>query len=50
MDWDSASFGAVLKQLDGPHAQPGSIKKACAAVEDCIAINKCGGTRAYDGA
>jgi hypothetical protein len=40
MDWDSASFGAVLKQLDGPHAVPGTIKKACAAVEECIASNK----------
>lgn len=40
MDWDSASFGGVLKQLDAPHAAPGSIRKACAAVEDCIASNK----------
>ncbi|GBF95518.1 hypothetical protein Rsub_07868 [Raphidocelis subcapitata] len=40
MDWDGASFGAVLKQLDGPHTAPGSIRAACIAVEECIAANK----------
>ena len=40
MDWDGASFGAVLKQLDGPHAAPGSIRAACLAVEECISTNK----------
>lgn len=41
MDWDAASFGAVLKHLDAPHHAAGSIRKACVAVEDCIASNRC---------
>ena len=38
--WDPGSFASVLKVLESPHQQPGAIKKACRAVEECITSNK----------
>ena len=38
---DQDPFGSLNRVLDSRHTQPGSIRKACYAVEDCVVNNRC---------
>ena len=37
---DSDPFISLNRILDSRHTQPGSIQKACYAVEDCVVYNR----------
>ncbi len=37
---DADAFGSLNRILDSKHTQPGAIRKACSAVEDCVENNR----------